>query len=92
MRVLLKVSFLSSLAALLHVSILGPGAFLDASLKVSQEAFENYPSRHGERFTTHESMPGIVSKLLVLSKFQGGEKSLVNCEESRDNKYTSTIA
>ena len=43
----------------------GPAAFTKDSLNLSKRALNNWPSKFGERFTTVNWKPGIISKAVA---------------------------
>jgi len=60
---------LENVVALVRVGMEGPPASSKGSLHLSTKALNRWPGKHGERFTTSNWRPGVVSK--TISKIQG---------------------
>jgi hypothetical protein len=60
---------LENVVALVRVGMEGPPASSKGSLHLSTKALNRWPGKHGERFTTRNWRPGVVSK--TISKIQG---------------------
>ena len=51
--------------ALLRVAMEGPTVSTRNSLNLSKRALDNWPSNYGERYTTNEWKPGVISKTVA---------------------------